>query len=282
MKHSLQVTTYTPDMGRNLGLGVWRQIITELLSAKELILRLMLRDISVRYRQSLLSYAWALITPLILVMLFTFLVSRRVLPVDETILPYPLFVLWNITVWRLFSGILIDGTESLVRAGSLVTKLNFPKEALVISAIGLPVFEFVIRLALIAVAFVWYGLVPSAGIFYIPVILIIIVLMAIGIAFYLSVANLVIRDIGNSLGIILSIMVFLTPVFYPPPDSSPFYLVNILNPLSPLLIATQDLFSQGRLSEPSLLIASSLLSLLIFFSGWRVFHLTLPRVTERA
>ena len=86
------------------GKMMWRSSDTaDLWRARELVFRLAHRDIAVRYRHAFLGYLWALILPLATVGIFTFLASKRVLPVGETALPYPLFALWGVIVWQLFS-----------------------------------------------------------------------------------------------------------------------------------------------------------------------------------
>ena len=164
----------------------------------------------------------------------------------------------------------------------MVTKVNFPKEVLIISSAGLPVFEFIVRLIPIGVILWWYGVPLHWSILFMPLVLFPVILMALGGAFILAVSNLVVRDIANMLGIILGVTVFLTPVFYPPPESYPFFLINILNPLSPLVIATQDLLGEGRIADSGIFSAACLFSLLLFLSGWRLFHLVMPKVAERA
>ncbi|MBI4525723.1 MAG: ABC transporter permease [Deltaproteobacteria bacterium] len=257
-------------------------MIRNTFQSRGLIWLLILRDISVRYRQSALGYAWAIMPQIVTVGVFAFLNASRVLPIGETAIPYMAYALWGISVWQLFAGCLSACTNSLAAGGSLVTKFSFTREALVIASLGHPVFDFAIRLVPVIGVFVWYGVVPSWGVVLVPLVLLLVVLLALGMGFILSVANLVIRDTANALGMVLSIGMFLTPVLYPPPVRWPFLLINILNPLSPLLTATQDLIAHGLLTRPDTFILSGLFSLLVFLTGWRFFHLTIPRVAEYA
>jgi lipopolysaccharide transport system permease protein len=163
-----------------------------------------------------------------------------------------------------------------------VTKVNFPREALVIAALGQPFFDFCVRLVPVVAVFIWYGVTPSWGIIFIPFVLMSVMLLALGLGFVLSIANLVIRDTGNALGTVLTIGMFLTPVLYPPPVRWPFFLVNLLNPLSPLLTATQDLIAGEILTRPEMFVTSSVLSLILALAGWRAFRVTIPRVAGYA
>jgi homopolymeric O-antigen transport system permease protein len=273
---------YTPDAGRRQGLRMWTEMVCELLVSYELISRLIKRDISVRYRQSVLGYVWAVIPPMITVAVFTILVSRKALPIGTTLMPYPVYALWGMTLWGLFAGCLSACTASLVNAGSLVTKIGFPKEAIVISAVGQPLFDFGVRLLPVIGVFAWYGVVPAWQSIFIFFLALAVVLMAVGLGFFLAIANLAVRDVANVVGMLMTFGMFFAPVLYPPPVRWPFFLVNILNPFSPLLAGTQDLLARGRVEQPDLLIMAVLFSLLVFLVGWRVFHLTMPRVAERA
>ena len=278
---SLEVM-YTPDSIRRRGWHVWRTIINEFLNSRELIWRLILRDIAARYRQSMFGYLWAVLPSIVTVIVFAALTQSQTIPVAETALPYVAYALWSISVWQLFAGCLSVCTNSLVSAGSLVSKVNFPKEALVIAAMGHPLLDFMIRLVLVAFVFIWYGVPFKAQMIFVPFILLPAILLAIGLSFVLSIINLVLRDIGSILGVTLTFGMFLTPVLYPPPTTWPSSLINILNPLSPVLIASQDVIAYGSLLQPQAFLFSSLFSMLVFLVGWRLFRLTIYRVSTYA
>jgi len=273
---------YTPRGIRRNGLAGWRLMLIELAESWRLIWLLILRDLSVRYRQSILGYVWAVIPQIATVGVFAFLHASRVLPIGETRIAYVAYALWGISVWQLFAGCLSSCTTSLVSSGSLVTKVNFPREMLVIAALGHPVFDFFVRLVPVIVVFVWYGVVPSWGVVLVPLVLLPVILLALGLGLVLSISNLVIRDTGNALGTVLAIGMFLTPVLYPPPVRWPFFLVNLLNPVSPLLTASQDLIAVGFLTRPEMFAIASVLSLVLTLVGWRAFRVTIPRVAGYA
>jgi lipopolysaccharide transport system permease protein len=273
---------YTPNGARRNGISGWRIIFAELANSRRLIWLLILRDISVRYRQSILGYVWAVVPQIATVGVFAFLHASRLLPIGGTKIAYVAYALWGISVWQLFAGCLSSCTNSLASSGTLVTKVNFPREALVIAAVGPPVFDFFVRLVPVVAVFIWYGVTPSWGIIFVPFVLMSVMLLALGLGFVLSIANLVLRDTGNALGTVLTIGMFLTPVLYPPPVRWPFFLVNLLNPLSPLLTASQDLIAEGYLTRPEMFAAALLLSLVLAFVGWRAFRVTIPRVAGYA
>jgi lipopolysaccharide transport system permease protein len=258
---------YTPQGVQRYGVGGWQIMFHDLAESRRLIWLLILRDISVRYRQSILGYVWAVVPQTATVAVFAFLHASRVLPIGGTKIPYIAYALWWISVWQLFAGCLTNCANSLTASGSLVTKINFPREALVVAALGQPAFDFCVRLIPVIAVFIWCGLLLA------PV-----VLVALGLGFVLSIANLVIRDTANALGTALTIGMFLTPVLYPPPVRWPFYLINLCNPLSPLLAASQDLVAEGFLTQAEMFSAACIFSTALFLSGWRAFRITILRV----
>jgi lipopolysaccharide transport system permease protein len=228
------------------------------------------------------GYLWAVLPSIVTVIVFGVLTQSRTIPVAETALPYVAHALWSVSVWQLFAGCLSVCTNSLAGAGSLVSKVNFPKEALVMAAIGHPVLDFLIRLVPVALVFIWYGVPFKAPMIFVPFILLAVMLLAIGLGFVLSIINLVLRDVGSVLGIALTFGMFLAPVLYPPPTTWPSSLINIFNPLSPLLIASQDVIVSGTLSQPKAFHFSCLFSALVFLVGWRFFRVTIYRVSAYA
>jgi len=276
------MTVYTSSSLRQPPWQLWSVMLSELWQSRELIWRLMYRDFAARYRQSVLGYLWAVIPPVVMVIVFTYLTTKRVLPIGQVPVPYPVFALWSISIWHLFANSLLACTNSLVSAGPLVTKINFQKSSLVVAAPGQAMFEFLIRLIPIAAVMIWYEVLPSWQMIFVPAILAILILMAIGLGFFLSILNLAIRDIGSVVGMFLTFGMFAAPVFYPPPVTFPFSLVNVLNPVSPFLIASQDLLAYGEVRHWDLLGGGIAFAVMLFLVGWWVFRLTMPRVAERA
>jgi lipopolysaccharide transport system permease protein len=273
---------YSSDGVRRNGQAGWRIMVKDLVDSRRLIWLLILRDISVRYRQSVLGYLWAVIPQIVTVGAFAMLNAWRVVPMGKTAIPYVIYAAWGISVWQLFAGCLSACTSSLAAAGSLVTKINFPRECLVIAAIGQPIFDFLVRLVPVIIVFAWYGFMPSWTAIFLPLALGPVIFLALGFGFVLSIANLAIKDVGNALGTALTIGMFLTPVLYPPPIRWPFTVINYLNPLSPLLTATQDLIAMGTLTRPELFTAACLFAIAALLLGWRAFRVTILRAATYA
>ena len=271
---------YRPTGTDGIGLAAWREMVSEMVDSRELTWRLFLRDFSARYRQSVLGYVWAILPALVTTATFTWLNRTHVLPIAGTTLPYPVFVLLGMTVWQLFASGLTNATQSLVGASALITKINFPRETLVISAFGQAVFEFFIRIFLLVAAFIIYHVVPAWTVILIPLAMIPLCLLTLGLGCIFALVNGVLRDAGQVVTFLLTFWMFLTPVVYPVKPGS-HSLLNVLNPVSPFVIAAQDLTSSGHLTQPLNFAIGCAVSVIIFLMGWRVFHLTEPRIVER-
>jgi lipopolysaccharide transport system permease protein len=273
---------YSPRSPQRGGLAVWRGMFADLIASRELIWRLVLRDLQGRYGKSVFSYLWLVLTPALSVAIPVFLISKRIVPMADTPLPYAAFVLVNIVVWQLFAQCLQSCATCLNRAGALVTRVNFPKAALVFAAAGQPLAEFFIKLPLVAVAFAlmktpasWHS--AQALLLIAPLLLI-----AVGTGFFLAVLSLAARDVNHALGPLLMALMFLSPVLYPAPTQPPFSILNFANPLSPILTAQQHLIASATVPEPGLLLGSVAFAAAVFALGWRTFHVAMPRLAERA
>ena len=272
-------TIYTPHGHLGMGVEAWREMFAELVSSRELTWRFFMRDISARYRQSVFGYLWAILPALLTTATFTWLNRTNVLPVKGTILPYPVFVLLGMSVWQLFATGLTNATQSLVNAGSLISKIGFPRETLVISAFGQSVFDFLVRIALLAAAFALYHVMPAPTVLLIPVMLVPLCLLTLGLGFLFALINGVLRDMGQMVTFALMFGMFLTPVVYPAQGMKSWLMT--LNPVSPFVVAAQDLTTRGHLTQPGAYLWASLFSAVVFMLSWRIFHLTEPRIAER-
>ena len=132
------------------------------------------------------------------------------------------------------------------------------------------------------VVFIWVGFIPKITILIIPLILLPLLFLVVGMGFFLALLNAVTRDISNALGIFINLGMFVTPIIYPPPTTWPMsFLINYVNPISSFVTASRDLLIKGSITDPAIYLSSVILSLLLFFVGWRIFHLTEPKVAER-
>lgn len=276
------ITTYEPDNSLKKGyLSIFMEIFNELKKNRWLTYQLFKRDFLAVYKQSFIGSVWALIIPLISVGAFIILSRSGIFSIGNIKAPYPIYALLGMAFWQLFSTGLIASSNSLVAAGTMITKINFSKKSLVIASLGRSIVSFLIQFVLVALLFVYYGIMPSIAIFLLPLIIIPILLLTLGLGFILSLVNGVVRDVGNVLGVILTFLMFLTPVLYAKPTIGILAQATSYNPLYYLVSAPRDLVLTGTISELSGFFVMSMISIIIFIACLIIFHLTETRVAER-
>jgi lipopolysaccharide transport system permease protein len=275
----MRLERYEPNRVIKLGAGAWRVMAVELWEARELAASLFMRGLTARYKQALLGFAWAVIVPFVAIGTFVLLNRVGIVVVGPTDVPYPLFALVGLSVFQLFSTGIISACGALVEAGDMIAKVSFPREVLVVAAIAQAAFEFLIKLVLIVAACVFYQYLPPAGVVLFPIVLLPLVVLTLGAGLVLSLMNAIFRDTAQAVGVLMTFLMFLTPVLYPARGAREFLFR--LNPLTALIEAPRDLLIYGTLKHPTDFLIASILSLVVFLCAWRVFHLVETKVPER-
>lgn len=281
MNSGKKIRIHYPGQNRGWGLKVWREMITELACSKELLWRLFLRNFKAKYRQTILGVIWAIVTPLLTIGVFVFLNHAGVIMIGEVHIPYLAYGLLGLTLWHIFAGGLVACSNAIVADGTIVVKINFPKETLVISSMGETLVEMLIRLGLTIAVFVSYKVIPAWTAVFLPLTLVPLLLLTVGLGLMLSLLNVVLRDVSNIVSLSTTFLLFVTPVLYPEPNIKFFKLFTAFNPLAALISGPRDLVVKGFMTQPVSYAVYSGLSLIIFLISWRLFHLTETRIAER-
>lgn len=203
--------------------------LRELWVYRELLGFLVWRDVKVRYKQTALGAAWAILQPLLAMMVFTLLFGRLAkLPSDN--IPYPLFVYVALLPWQLFAFALTESSNSLVNNQHLIRKVYFPRLVVPVAAVLVGLVDFVISLIVLAGMMIYYGFLPGpAAILFIPF-LALAVLTALGIGIWLSALNIQYRDVKYVVPFLTQFWMFATPVAYSaslvPPQWRVLYSLN--------------------------------------------------------
>lgn len=282
----LQTVIYTPrgpiHDGDSAPLPVAIRMITEIIASRELIWILFSRDFRARHRQSLLGVVWAVLEPLFVVGAFVFMNRSGIFVVADVGVPYALYALTGLTIWHIFSSGVTACSVVLIDAGSMISKINLPRAALIFAAFGRGAAEFIIRLILTAAAFVWYGVTPGfASLIFGAASLLPLCLLTVGIGFIVSMVAAIFRDVVNATGLILSGLLVLSPILYPLPRGSLLADANAFNPFTYLINVPRDLVLYGRSHDLAAYLLAALFSLFVFVTGWRLFHIAQPHIAER-
>ena len=261
--------------------AVWR-LARDTWRSRDMIIRLVRRDIQSRYRQFYLGSIWVVLQPAITIAVFLVLNRTGVLNVGNVPAPYPLFALAGITIWQLFASGVTQGTNSLASAGPLLIKVNVSKAALVVASLGTTLVEFAVRLGFVAGLYVFYGLHPSAVELAAVPALIPLVVLTLALALAQAVMGVVMRDVANLIPTLLGLLVFLMPIYYETPSSPTFAKINGWNPLYHLVCGPRDLLFRGHLSHPVGFVASAGIALVLLIFAGRLFLGAQYKLAERA
>lgn len=290
------VVIYTPQSQLRRPRQLWRDMWKDLTKSRELAWRFFVRDLAAQYRQSLLGVFWAFFPPLMTSFIFIALRENNLVNVGETPIPYPVFVLIGTILWQLFSESLHAPLRSVTAARSMLVRINFPREALIVSAMYGVLFNLLIKWVVIAGIFILYHIPFTTGVFLALLVMFSIILLGISLGLLLTPLGMLYNDVASALPIVLQIWFFLTPVVYPVPQAFSSikalnastlagWLVN-LNPVTPLLGAARELLTQGALATGTLTTPLSLLwvnviVLFLLLLGWVIFRISLPIIIER-
>jgi lipopolysaccharide transport system permease protein len=188
--------------------------LTELARAYELLLVFTWRQIGVQYKQAILGIGWAVLSPLMSTVVFTF-VFGKLAAIPSEGLPYPLFVLSGLITWQYFARAITAGSNSIVLNAHIITKVYFPRMLLPLSAVLAGLVDYAVNLVVLLVLMIFYGRAPGVELLLLPAFLALATMIGFAFSLWLSALNALYRDIGFMIPIALQAWMFLTPVIYP-------------------------------------------------------------------
>lgn len=193
----------------------WRSLdIGEIWRYRELLVSLAMRDIKVRYKQTVLGVSWALIQPLTTMLVFTLLFGRLAkIPSDGV--AYPVFVFSGLLAWNFFQTAVSSGGSSLLSAGGMISKVYFPRIIVPLASIGVSIVDFLIAIGILLVLMMVYAIPVTWQFIWLPVFFFGLILTATGMSAWLSAITVMYRDFRFVIPFMLQIGMFLTPVIYP-------------------------------------------------------------------
>lgn len=238
---------------------------------RELLGNLIKREIAQRYKQSILGYAWIILNPLfqLVVMSFVFSLILRVKSFD---VPFIIFLSVALLPWNFFANSLVSSTNSLVDNRSLITKIYFPREILVIASIVAKLVDFGFSLIILVLFFIIFKIPVTIYFVWFIVILLIQIIFTLGFSLIVSALNLFYRDIQYLLSMILMLWMYLTPIMYPVemiPER--FRFIFKLNPMAVIVNAYRQVLLGGSGPNLGSLSLALFLSIFTFLFGFYIF-----------
>ncbi len=276
MSQTVEVRTFTPA-GSNQGA---LQRVATLFSYRGLIYNLVMRELKVRYKNSVLGFVWSLLNPLAMMIVFTLVFG--VLWPNGDIEKYPLFLLCGLVPWQFFSNSVMSSINSIVGNGNLVKKVYFPREVLPIATVLANLVNFLLAFIVLFGVLIVFQSNFSPWLWMLPLVILIQTCFTLGIAFFLSTINVFYRDTMMVMDVVMLAWFFLTPIFYSielVPATMEIgnmvidlrRLLYILNPMASIINMYRDLLYWGYRTDLDFFLRTALTSLIVLAFGYWFF-----------
>lgn len=278
---TLPITVYLPDsMLYNPG-QLLRGMFQDLLASRELAWRLAVRDISAQYRQTALGLLWAFVLPLANTCIWLFLSSSGIIKVSDTGVPYSVYVFAGTMLWSIFMEAANAPLQQTVAAKPILAKINFPREALIVSGVYQTLFNSGIKIAVLVPAIVMLGVQPGWSLAWFPLGVFSLILTGTALGLLVTPVGILYGDIGKSFPLIMQFLMYLTPVLFAIPASGVPAVILQTNPLTPLIQTTRDWLTGIPPEYLGYFIMVNLVATILLFVMWVIYRAAMPILIER-
>ncbi len=241
--------------------------LKDLWEYRELIYFLTWRDLKVRYKQTIMGTAWAIIQPFMTMVVFTIFFGRLAkIPSDG--IPYPIFAYAALVPWTFFANGLTQCSNSLVGDANLITKVYFPRLAIPLSAILSGIVDFGVAFLVLIGMMLFYGIIPTANIIWLPFLLLLALTTSLGVGLWFSTLNVEFRDVRYTIPFFIQFWMFATPIAYPSSLlSEPWRTVYGINPMVGVIEGFRWALLGANTFPGPILFVSSFVSFVLLVSG---------------
>ncbi|MDW5287890.1 ABC transporter permease [Formosa sp. PL04] len=260
---------------------LFKEIVADVTPAKALGLQLAKRDIKATYRQSILGIVWAFIPPIMTSLIWIILNASNTVSIQNTPIPYPAFVLIGTLLWQILTESINQPLRSVQSGQSILSKLNFPREALLFHGFFSMLFNTSLKVLIIIVVLIIFKINPGwGGLTFIPMLLGV-MLTGFTIGLVLMPLGMMYGDISRMIPFGMQFLMYLTPVIYPMPTSGKLVFFNQINPFTYLIETARNLITAQPVSNLAVTITILVVSLLILCVGLIVYRFIMPIIIER-
>lgn len=242
--------------------------LRDLWAFRELLYFLTWRDVKVRYKQTALGVAWAILQPLLTMLIFT-LFFGKLAQVPSDGIPYPVFAYAGLLPWTFFANSITNSGNSLVGSSHLITKVYFPRMIVPGAAVAAGLVDFAIASVILVLLMIYYGVLPTWTVLMFPVLALMTTLLALGAGMWLSALNVKYRDIRFALPFAVQLWLFVSPVIYPI-SFLPRKLAWVisLNPMTGLIEGFRSALFGLPFNWPSLATSAIITGILLVYSSY--------------
>jgi len=277
----MKITTYTSESAIRSPRKMLKEMFADLLTSRRLALQLTIRDIKAQYRQSYLGILWAFLLPLANTIVWIFLQGTGIINVGKTDIPYPVYVLTGTLLWSVFMESTQAPLIQITASKNILSKINFPIEAIILSSIYQTTFNAIIKVFLILVALLIIGVYPTWTILFLPIAIVSLILAGTTLGLFLTPVGMLYSDIGKAIPLLMQFFMFVTPVVFPIPDSGLAATLLTYNPVTPIIMTARHWLTGQAPDFINGFIIVNLVLLFLLLLVWIMFRIAKPIFAER-
>ena len=241
--------------------------LQDLWKSRELLYFLVWRDIKVRYKQTVIGAAWAILQPFFTMVVFSLFFGRLAkIPSDG--IPYPIFSYAALVPWMFFANGLSQSSDSLVSSANLIKKVYFPRLAIPIAAVMSGMIDFLLAFSVLLGIMFFYGIIPTWHVIWLPAFLILTLTTSLGVGLWLSAMNVQFRDVRYTVPFLIQFWLFSTPIAYPSSLlSEPWRTIYAINPMVGVVEGFRWALLGTKTAPGPMVIVSAVTAIIILISG---------------
>ena len=260
---------------------LFKESIHDIYTSRFLAKQLAVRDIKAQYRQSYLGIIWAFITPLTTAFVWIFLNATGTIQLTDTGIPYPVYAFSGTLLWSILKDAINSPTSSTNGAKGIMSKINFPKEALIVSGVYKLLFNSSVKILLLIIFVFAFGIGFHWSLLLFPFAILGAILFGTTIGLFITPIGMLYKDIARIVAMGLGLLMYVTPVVYAIPKDGIMKTIMEWNPFTPIILTTRDFVIGAEPIYLSYFIGVILLSIPLFFIGLLIYRISIPIIVER-
>ncbi|WP_417620294.1 ABC transporter permease [Oceanihabitans sediminis] len=277
---ALETRVYQKERTIKFG-ALLKASLGDLYGSRFLARQLAERDIKAQYRQSYLGIVWAFLTPLTTAAVWIFLNSSGTIRLSDTGVPYPVYAFSGTLIWSIIVASINSPMQSTQAAKGILTKINFPKEALLLSGVYKLLFDSSIKILLLVLFVFFYGVGFHWSILLFPIAMLGAILFGTTLGLFLTPMGLLYKDIGKIISFGMQFLMYVTPVVYAIPKTGIMKTLMTWNPITPIILTARDLVVGFTPAHLDYFIIVLLVCLPLLFLGLIIYRISIPIIVER-
>lgn len=277
---ALEIRIYEKERTVKIG-ALLKASLKDIYQSRFLARQLAERDIKAQYRQSYLGILWAFIMPLATAFVWIFLNSSGTIKLSDTGVPYPVYAFTGTLIWSIIIAAINSPLQSTNAAKRILSKINFPKEALILSGIYKLLFDTFVKVILLILFVLFYGVGFQWSLLLFPIAILGALLFGTTLGLFMTPLGLLYKDISKLITFGMQFLMYVTPVVYAIPKTGIMKSVMTWNPISPIILTARDLVVGTTPEYLSYFLIVSAVCLPLFFIGLVLYRISIPIIVER-